>query len=579
MLGSSFRHQALRVASSGRSAWAIAAAVAGALGGASALRAAEVTWTGALPDPADNTRALWDNATQNWSPNPPGTFTNGNPGLGVTGDDVVFTDNFAGIANVHIDNTGSAPNSVTFRHIAGTTAATYRFTKAGTGWAIAGLSLTLEDGFLGRVQLANRPNSATVGGQTLIAGGVLELNDGGALPGGSNQNNPPITLAGGTLAINVNISGNTQPASSQLTGMLTVDSDSTLSLDAANASRLYSGSIAMGVGTTLNVVSTNGFRADLAGNQSSTLGGRVLLGANTPLRLNGSTTGSANAVWDLGTGSGTLLTNNAGAYNLGEVRGNATTRLEGSTGTGATTFVIGGLNTSSTFDGVVANGSGGGTTALTKTGTGTLTLTNTNTYTGATNVVNGRLLVNGSLNAASAVTVGNTLQTGATPVLGGTGTVNGIVTVLGDSGGAGSAGHLAPGESVGTINVGGLTLEGGSIGDFEFAALANDLVVVNNVNGLTINGGGINLFAEGTTDPFAGDGTFHLFQFTGVLGGSEDNLGVLNPQSGYTYDFVVSTGPGGASFVDVVVAVPEPTALALAGLSACVGLFRRRRNA
>jgi autotransporter-associated beta strand protein len=86
--------------------------------------------------------------------------------------------------------------------------------------------------------------------------------------------------------------------------------------------------------------------------------------------------------------------------------------------------------------------SGGGT--LTKSGSGTVTLTNNNTYNGATTVSGGRLVVNGS-QSSSAVTV----NIGAS--LGGTGTVGGLTV----------SGLLAPGNSIGTLNAGSTTLNGG----------------------------------------------------------------------------------------------------------------------
>ena len=60
------------------------------------------------------------------------------------------------------------------------------------------------------------------------------------------------------------------------------------------------------------------------------------------------------------------------------------------------------------------------------------------------------------------------------------------------------AAHLQPGTSVGTLAVGSLTLNSGSVLDYEFNATpANDLITVTGSNGLTINSGtGINLYAK-----------------------------------------------------------------------------------
>ena len=91
-----------------------------------------------------------------------------------------------------------------------------------------------------------------------------------------------------------------------------------------------------------------------------------------------------------------------------------------------------------------------GTGGLTLTGGGTLALGGANTYTGPTTVSQGTLsLANGgSLSASSAVTV----SAGGT--LAGSGTANGSVAI---------SGTIAPGTptTVGTLNVGSLTLNGG----------------------------------------------------------------------------------------------------------------------
>lgn len=85
--------------------------------------------------------------------------------------------------------------------------------------------------------------------------------------------------------------------------------------------------------------------------------------------------------------------------------------------------------------------------SLVKTGSGTQMIGGNLSHTGATSVIGGTLKVNGSLAVGSAVNVG------PNGVLGGSGTVNGPLT---------SQGTLAPGASVGTLNVGAVTLAAGS---------------------------------------------------------------------------------------------------------------------
>ncbi|WP_370677862.1 autotransporter domain-containing protein [Pleomorphomonas sp. PLEO] len=99
----------------------------------------------------------------------------------------------------------------------------------------------------------------------------------------------------------------------------------------------------------------------------------------------------------------------------------------------------------------VISGSG----SLTKAGAGTLNVTGTqNTYTGQTFVEGGRLAVNGSIATSVLTTVGD----GGT--LGGNGTVGNLVVA--------SGGKVAPGNSIGQLNVAGnVTLQNGSVYEAE----------------------------------------------------------------------------------------------------------------
>ena len=99
-------------------------------------------------------------------------------------------------------------------------------------------------------------------------------------------------------------------------------------------------------------------------------------------------------------------------------------------------LTVGGLDTPTTFAGVIADGKSGSPAAGVLTGLnvvgGTLTLTDTSTYTGATTVNGGNLVLvaTGNISTSSGVTVnsGGTLP-GGTPVLSqlsGTGTVSDV---------------------------------------------------------------------------------------------------------------------------------------------------------
>jgi len=205
-----------------------------------------------------------------------------------------------------------------------------------------------------------------------------------------------------------------------------------------------------------------------------------------------------------------------------------------------------------------------GTGGFSTIGSGTLTFTSQNTYTGPTNVNSGVFAVNGSLAAGSTVTVGGANANG-TPTLGGgagaanggtlsspvytlgtlsrqvygssatIGNIQGAVTINGPGGGA--AGILAPGNSVGTLTVGSLTMNAGSIANYEFNGSANDFTAVT--NGLSLTGVGFNLYIEGTTNQFSTLGTYALFSYGTTA--SISGLTVLNQNGGDTYTFTNDT--------------------------------------
>jgi autotransporter-associated beta strand protein len=182
---------------------------------------------------------------------------------------------------------------------------------------------------------------------------------------------------------------------------------------------------------------------------------------------------------------------------------------------------------------LVANVSGG----LTKIGAGTLTLSGASTYAGATNINAGILRASNAAGSATGTGAVN-VNTGGT--LSGTGTLSGVVTVA-------SSATMSPGDpgSVGTITVGGLTLNAGSILRYEWDPAQNhDLIVVTANNGLTINGGQVNLLNAGGSTVFSSNGVYNLIGFTGNIAGNPSNLSV-DPASivaGKNYIFGASNG-------------------------------------
>lgn len=255
--------------------------------------------------------------------------------------------------------------------------------------------------------------------------------------------------------------------------------------------------------------------------------------------------------------------------------------------TGTTTLTVnpdgaGGAAADSTFAGVIRDGDATHVIGLTKAGSRTLTLTGSNSYTGHTTVSAGTLLINGSLEAGSAVSVSSA------GTLGGTGNIKGSVEVLG---------VLAPGNSIGTLNTGNLSV--GATGTLSMELGRNGLTPENdraNVAGGASLLSGANLeltLMSGLSHPANGD-IFWLLsndggdaisgEFTRLNGVSTDlsegSLFTWNAQQWritYQANFDSSSFTGGNDLALMV--VPEPGSLALLAAGTAFLVARRGKRA
>jgi fibronectin-binding autotransporter adhesin len=289
-----------------------------------------------------------------------------------------------------------------------------------------------------------------------------------------------------------------------------------------------------------------------------------------------STLTSSRAIGDLEVTSGALrISSLAGLQNLRVTGGTldlgsqSLAVTSGSFGGGSVTS---GTLTSTTFlatSGSVAASLAGVGGTLTKTTAGTFTLAGDNSYTGATAVNAGTLFVNGDQSAAiGAVTVASAAT------LGGSGTIGGAVSILG-------GGIVAPGTSPGTLTVANsFTLADASILSFELSAQdttigggINDLIT--GVTNLTLDGV-LDITGSGDWTTVADNTAWRLFNYSGSI---VDNGLVLGstPTLAAGQSFQIDTATVGQ--VNIVV-VPEPGALALAGIGVAVAAWaaRRRRN-
>lgn len=209
----------------------------------------------------------------------------------------------------------------------------------------------------------------------------------------------------------------------------------------------------------------------------------------------------------------------------------------------------------SRFSGNIAGASAPAASGLSliKQGNGTQILAGSLNYGGTTTIDGGLLQIDGTLEAGSGEVIVN-----AGGTLGGNGVI--LRSVV-------SSGSIAPGASVGSLTVDSLSLESGSVLDWEVGDEGVDLLTVTGL--LEINGPvTLNVSAAGTL----GEGTYTLMTF-GSLEGLLSDITFGSVPGGYAYDL-----QQGLDSINLVVMVPEPSALALVGLAVPVLLRRRRRS-
>jgi autotransporter-associated beta strand protein len=245
--------------------------------------------------------------------------------------------------------------------------------------------------------------------------------------------------------------------------------------------------------------------------------------------------GSAAAVWNFGVNGGINNKFGGATVSFGALFGGPATALAGSSTAPAnpTTYVVGGVNTNSVFNGTISDGAS--PTALVFNGPGSLTLTGNNPFSGNTTVDGGALIINspvGSGTGSGTVTING----GAT--LGGNGIIGGQVSLA-----AGAT--LAPGSNgVGTLTItNSLGLNNGSTLDFQLGVGGSQVAVTGD---LTL-AGTLNL---GATAGF-GPGTYPLFTYGGAL--SVATLTIGTAPVGYTYSVDTSV----AGQVNVIVTAPH----------------------
>jgi autotransporter-associated beta strand protein len=425
-------------------------------------------------------------------------------------------------------------------------------------------------------------DNSSAGTARLIAldSGVIDFAEGTG-PAGDNRNSAGSIEGSGTFVLRSTVlSVGSNDLSTEVSGVLVGAADGgliklgsgTLTLSGDNSNSLASailirgGLINFNSGASLGSgsITLDGGGLQWAVDSATDISGRLsALGGNGgTFDTHGNDVTLAGAIGGAGaltkTGDGLLLLNGANAYSGGTVVAAGTLRqgVAGALPAGTAYSVNGGSLELNGFDLEMSalSGSGGqiatglatltvdqsgsssyagsiaGSGALIKRGAGRLELSGSNSYAGPTEVQGGSLAVNGALASFSSVQV----RTGAT--LGGTGTVG---SVLLDAGGI-----LAPGNSIGTLNVDGdLAFASGSIYQLEADAAGNaDRLVVS---GLANLAGTVQVLAE--NGDYAADTRYSILSasgespLSGQFDGVSANLAFLDPSLTYSSNEVFLT--------------------------------------
>jgi autotransporter-associated beta strand protein len=392
--------------------------------GATTLPNATATFTwdnlGASPaDPADGSGS-WDTATALWS--------NG-------AADSVWSNASAPIA-VFGNNHGAA-GTVTVGNI---TAGGLVFNAPGSGaYTLAGGTLTLT----GTTPSITANANATIG-SVLAGSGVVTMDGLGTLTLTS-----PATFSGSINldAITISLNGPSFSAGMLGTATLNFNGGTLLNTTGGNNTSEFSNPVSVGLGQTGTITFSSGtgwgsatsipavtgsgtlnlyIGSSLAGSRDefypnfSAFAGQVnfigtIANAGVQYFLDDGAAGSANAVWNLGGASSTVIvypqTGSGGnTMNLGALIGGTGGMLAGGSA-GMATYNIGGTGDNATFAGsILGNPSVSatpGNAAVTKVGSGAQILSGSCVYTGPTNVLAGILEITGSLSSTSSLSISN----------------------------------------------------------------------------------------------------------------------------------------------------------------------------
>ncbi|HEU6447596.1 MAG TPA: autotransporter-associated beta strand repeat-containing protein [Verrucomicrobiae bacterium] len=365
-----------------------------------------------------------------------------------------------------------------------------------------------------------------IGPGTLAMAGINSFSGGTVVTEGTLRLNTTTGTGGFGTGI-VTLNGSTNSATFRFGGDQQILAN-TLNVTGTNNFCLLAGNDTLSdlIGSgTLHVITNSGTTFTMAGDMTG-FGGTISADAIQNVRFNPSS-GSSNAVFDMGNGKVLLNTRNGNlTIQLGALIGGANVTLQGASSANSfTTYVIGGRNLDTTFAGKISEVIPARTAAITKIGSGSFMLTGANTYNGGTIVNGGTLIVNNTTGSATGT---NSVTVNDSGTLGGTGFIFGPVIV--NSGGAISPGNNGIGQLTLKSN---LTLNAGAVMDFDVGTASDKLAVSN---ALTLNG----FFNVSNTAGFS-FGVYTVMTYGGALSGSLPV--VVGKPPGYS--IVVNTNTAG----------------------------------
>ena len=439
------------------------------------------------------------------------TATNDNLGFTpiITGGNLAFT-NVAPIINV----SGLSPVGLIIGSII--TSSTGAITKIGTGSLVLTGANTFASGFNLNQGTVIFSNGAAFG--TLAS--TLNIADGTTLIAGATVTVPNAITVGANASFTIGGAGLTAVNNPTFSGIVTLGSGShTITVESPLVRTTITG----------RITGTTGFT--LAGS------GTLVLQSTTNTNDYGGSTTISSGMLSLGTIAEQIPNNSAltigstGILNLAglsETVGSLSGEGIVTNAINATTSVltVGQNNASTTFSGVITQGSplGTGIVSLVKTGTGTLTLSGLNTYTGPTTIQNGAISISvlenstqfvpkaGGLGAAlgtTALVLGSGATTGTLIYTGATTTTDRVINLGGTTGGgvidAAGVGAITFTANLQATGVGAksLTLTGINTGLNTFAGDVRNgsgtTSLVKNGTGTWVLGGVFNSYTGTTT--------------------------------------------------------------------------------